>query len=87
MEKGLSVFIGAVTDEKLATGEVTKRILKIGGVERVYELTGDFDVLIFARSGSVTELNRIVEAIRAAQGVISSTTYLVLDTHSTRGHE
>ncbi len=82
MEKGLSVFVGAVTDEKTATADVTKRVLKINGVERVYELTGDFDVLIFARSGSVNELNRIVEAIRATQGIISSTTYLVLDTHN-----
>lgn len=78
MADGLSVFIGIVSDEKVETGAIVDGLLSVGGVVEAFELTGSFDILLRAESGSVTELNKIVEGVRATEGVTSTQTYLIL---------
>lgn len=81
MENNISVFIGAVTDEKVKTAQISEALLKINGVARIWELTGALDLLILVRSPSIQDINQVVEAVRAAPGVLQTTSYLVLDTH------
>jgi len=81
MERGLDVFIGVVSEEKTPTSEVVKRIMRVEGVDSVYELTGNFDIFVRASSHSAGELNKVIERVRACEGVVSSTTYLVLQRH------
>ena len=80
MQSGISVFIGAVTDEKVKTAAIVERIKGVRGVKTVYELTGNMDVLVLAQSDSLHEINELVEAVRACEGVKETTTYLVLET-------
>lgn len=80
MQSGISVFIGAVTDEKTRTSKIVERIRRIGEVKVVYELTGSLDLLILAQSDSIKEVNNLIEAVRACEGVKETTTYLVLET-------
>jgi len=82
MENVISVFIGATSAEKVETIETVHELLKVSGVQKVWELTGSLDLLILASSSSVAQLNLVVEAVRACKGVRSETTYLVLDSHS-----
>jgi len=84
MERGLNVFVGVVSEEKRPTAEVVKNILAVRGVQTVYELTGNFDIMVFASSQSASELNKVIENIRACKGVVSSTTYLVLQRNDNR---
>ena len=79
METGISVFIGAVTDEKVKTSKIVQALKGVGGVRKIYELTGTLDLLILARSDSLHEINNLVEAVRACEGVKEPTTYLVLE--------
>ncbi|GEM_PF-1125939 len=81
MENTISVFIGAVTEEKIKTSDIIKSIIQVPGVKSAWELTGSFDLLILASSQSVHSLNVVVEAVRACAGVRETTTYLVLDSH------
>jgi DNA-binding Lrp family transcriptional regulator len=78
MGNGLSVFIGIVSDEKVETGAIVEKLLAVEGVVEAFELTGSFDILLRAESGSVSELNAIVEGVRATEGVTSTQTYLIL---------
>ncbi|VVB56733.1 HTH-type transcriptional regulator LysM [uncultured archaeon] len=82
MENNISVFIGAVTDEKVKTASISEALLKIRGVSQVWELTGSLDLLILVSSPSIQSINEVVEAVRAAPGVLQTTSYLVLDTHA-----
>ncbi len=84
MENTISVFIGATSDEKVKTIDTVKEIMKIPGVQKVWELTGSFDLLVLASSASVSSLNSVVEAVRACKGIRSETTYLVLDSHQNK---
>ena len=79
MQTGISVFVGAVTDEKVKTSEIVRTLRSVRGVRALYELTGALDLLIYAQSDSIHEINALVEAIRACQGVNETTTYLVLE--------
>ncbi len=79
MQSGISVFIGAVTDEKVKTANIVASIIPVRGVKTVYELTGTLDLLIFAQSDSLHEINNLVEAVRACEGVRETTTYIVLE--------
>lgn len=81
MENSISVFIGAVTDEKVHTEEIIKSVMQVAGVSSAWELTGSLDLLILAKSHSVQQLNAVVEAIRACNGVKETTTYLILESH------
>ncbi len=85
MENTVSVFIGAVTNEKTKTAEIVASILPIPGVNTVWELTGAYDLMILVKSHSVKQLNVTVEAIRACAGVAETTTYLVLGSHDAKG--
>jgi len=82
MENSISVFIGAVTDEKVKTASISVALLKIRGVSQVWELTGSLDLLILVKSPSIQAINEVVEAVRASPGVLQATSYLVLDTHA-----
>ncbi len=84
MQTGISVFIGAVTDEKVKTADIVASLKKLRGVRTVYELTGSLDILIYAQSDSLHEINSLVEAIRACNGVKESTTYIVLETNENK---
>ena len=81
MENNISIFIGAVTDEKVKTASISEALLKINGVSQVWELTGSLDLLVLVRSPSIQAINDVVEAVRASPGVLQATSYLVLDTH------
>ncbi len=82
MENNISVFIGAVSDEKIKTAHVCEQLLMIPGVSRVWELTGSLDLLVLVVSPSIQAINEVVEAVRASPGVLQTTSYLVLDTHT-----
>jgi len=80
MQSGISVFIGAVTDEKVKTAAIVARLKGVRGVKTIYELTGNMDVMVLAQSDSLHEINELVESVRACVGVKETTTYLVLET-------
>ena len=81
MNSELAVFIGIVSEEKTPTSKIVEEIKRVGGVESVFELTGNFDLLVFAKSNSARDLNLVIERIMALDGVVSTTTYLVLAHH------
>ncbi|MDD5337181.1 MAG: Lrp/AsnC ligand binding domain-containing protein [Candidatus ainarchaeum sp.] len=82
MKNGISVFIGAVTDEKVKTARIVSALKDVKGVQTIYEITGALDILILAQSDSIRDINELVEAVRACEGVKETTTYLVLETTS-----
>ena len=84
MEKGLEVIVGVVSDDKTPTAQVVARLMKIDGVSAVYELTGNFDIMVRAQSHSAGELNKMIEKMRICEGVVSTNTYLVLEKHENR---
>jgi len=58
--------------------EVSKEIIKIEGVEVVYEVTGENDILVLLRAPSIEVINKCIDKIRSVPGVAGTNTMIIL---------
>ncbi len=65
-------------DPSVPTPTVAEKLARVKGVEKVYEITGEYDALVVISMDSISELNRCIEEIRMIQGVRETNTAMVL---------
>lgn len=70
-------IVMVATSRSVSTTNVTEAIRKLG-VDRAYEISGNFDIICFVESNSMEDVNETVEKIRAIDGVTDTSTSLVL---------
>ena len=84
IEKSTSHGVSAVTmlavDPSTPTYEVSKSVSMLEGVERVYEVTGEYDILLVSSSVNIDGINQCIEDIRKIEGVEKTNTIIVLRT-------
>ncbi len=66
------------TSPNIPTYEVASNISKIKGVEKVYEITGQYDIAVLISAPSIAEVNKVIDDIRKANGVINTNTVIIL---------
>jgi len=66
------------TQPPVPVPEVSKNIMRISGVEAVYEVTGEYDIVALVRVQSVDDVNRFIDEIRSIPGVVGTYTMIVL---------
>ncbi len=76
----LKAIILVKTMPQTSVPSVSRKLLSIPGVEVVYEVTGEHDILVIASARSVDEVNQYVDKIRSTPGVSSTHTLVVLRT-------
>jgi Lrp/AsnC family transcriptional regulator for asnA, asnC and gidA len=69
------IFVG--TSNHIPTSKIAEEIKKLG-IDKIYEVSGNFDIICFAEGESLAEINSVVEAIRKLDGVLDTTTTMVL---------
>jgi len=79
--EGLSSIVCVKTNEKADLAKLCKDILNINGVERVFEVTGEYDLIVFVRSTSTRDLNRVIDEIRVKNGVVTTISFFILQEH------
>lgn len=65
-------------ETNVTTAHVSQQIQTWDGVERVLEVTGEHDIVVFVDVASTSELNDIVERIRQFKEVQSTRSRLIL---------
>jgi len=84
IEKSTIHGVRAVTmlavDPSTPTYEVSKAVNDLESVERVYEVTGEYDILLVSSSGNIDGINQCIEDIRKIKGVEKTNTIIVLRT-------
>ncbi len=60
------------------TQEVSERIRAIPNVETLYEVTGEYDIVVVISGMSVAEVNECIEKIRRVEGIMKTNTMIVL---------
>lgn len=60
------------------TYEVSKRVNQLAGVERIYEVTGEYDIVMVSSGGNIEGINKVIEDIRKIEGVEKTNTIIVL---------
>ena len=62
------------------TYEVSKTVNQLAGVERIYEVTGEYDIVMVSSGGNIEGINKVIEDIRKIEGVEKTNTIIVLRT-------
>lgn len=75
---GFSAFVLIKTDPQVRTGLIVNKIKKIEDVKRIYEVAGDFDVIVEIFTASAERFNNKIEKIRTLNGVLKTESLVVL---------
>ncbi|MDH5806157.1 MAG: Lrp/AsnC family transcriptional regulator [Candidatus Methanomethylicaceae archaeon] len=57
---------------------VAQAIKKIGGIEKVFEVAGEVDIIAIASGKSIQEINKHIDDIRRIEGVAKTSSMIVL---------
>ena len=84
IEKSISHGVRALTmiavEPGVPTFEVSKKVNENEGVERIYEVTGEYDIVMVSHGNNIESINKVIEDIREIKGVEKTNTIIVLRT-------
>jgi len=84
IERAISHGVRALTMIAVAPGvptfEVSQKVNKLDGVERIYEVTGEYDIVMVSHGTNIESINKVIEDIRKIPGVEKTNTIIVLRT-------
>ncbi len=64
----------------IPTLKISEKVEKLPGMERIYEVTGEYDIVSVVSSSSIEGINQCIEDIRKIDGVVKTNTVIVLRT-------
>lgn len=76
--KKIEALVLVKCESNVYTTAVARRILWIKGVEKVLEISGDFDIEVMLNVESVNQMNEVLENIRKIKGVTATNTRIIL---------
>ena len=84
IEKSISHGVRALTmiavEPGIPTFEVSKKVNELEGVEQIYEVTGEYDIVMVSHGINIESINKVIEDIRKINGVEKTNTIIVLRT-------
>jgi len=80
LENEIRAIILVKTQPPTPVPEVSRNIKKIPGVDTVYEVTGEYDIIVVARASGIDMINKFIDEIRSIPGVVSTYSMIVLKT-------
>jgi len=85
VELSPSVSVRAVimvsVNPSMPTNKISNSIRNLSAVERIYEITGEYDILSVVSSNDIEGVNHCVEKIREIDGIVKTNTMIVLRTY------
>ncbi len=78
---GFSAIILVSVEPKIPCPEVSRKILEIEGVNKVYEISGEYDIAAIISTPDYKSANEIIERIRGIEGVRRTYTSAILKIH------
>ena len=67
-------------DPTIPTSEISKSVRSLDSIERIYEVTGEYDIVSVVASTDIEGVNHCIEKIRGVQGIVKTNTMIVLRT-------
>ncbi len=77
---GVRALTMIAVDPGTPTYEVSKMVNRLAGVERIYEVTGEYDIVMVSSGSSIEGINKVIEDVRKIEGVEKTNTIIVLRT-------
>jgi len=66
------------TQSSIPVPEVSKNLMKVACTDRVYEVTGEYDIVVVSVSKDIAGLNKCIDEIRSTKGVLTTNSMVVL---------
>ena len=76
--QGIKAIVELGVQVNVHTTSIAKKVKAIEGVEEVYEISGDSDIIAIVDVDDVAQLNDVIEKMRAGKSVTSTTTKMIL---------
>ena len=76
--QGIKAIVEMNVQVNVHTTEIAQKLRALRGVEAVYEISGDTDIVTVVDVEDMDELNDIIEKMRANKNVLSTTTKMIL---------
>ncbi|MBQ03380.1 transcriptional regulator [Candidatus Bathyarchaeota archaeon] len=67
-------------DPSSPTYAISKKVESLSGIESIYEVTGEYDIVCVVSQRNIEGLNQTIEEIRKLDGVVKTNTVIVLRT-------
>ena len=67
-------------DPSIPTYTISKKVEGLSGIESIYEVTGEYDIVCVVSQQDIEGLNQTIEEIRKLDGVVKTNTVIVLRT-------
>ena len=64
------------------TSKVSEKLKSLKGVDVVYEITGQYDIVAIVSAPTITEINKCIDDVRRIDGVDDTNTVIILRTIS-----
>ncbi len=84
VELGVSNKTSAITLISISpstdTSKVSERLKSLRGVDIVYEITGQYDIVAIVSAPTITEINKCIDEVRRISGVDDTNTVIILRT-------
>jgi DNA-binding Lrp family transcriptional regulator len=62
------------------TNVVSAKLMKLNGVEVIYEITGQYDIAAIIAAPTIVEINKCIDDVRKTEGVFDTNTVIILKT-------
>jgi Lrp/AsnC family transcriptional regulator, regulator for asnA, asnC and gidA len=62
------------------TSVVSSNLMKLNGVEIIYEITGQYDIAVIIAAPTIAEINKYIDEVRKIEGVSDTNTVIILKT-------
>ncbi len=82
--KDVTAFIGVCTDQPRAIANLEQQVTGIGDVQECHHVTGAHTLMLKVKAENTEALERLIERVRALEGVNRTETMVVLSTHLER---
>jgi Lrp/AsnC family transcriptional regulator, leucine-responsive regulatory protein len=60
------------------TSEISAKLRKMGGIQSIYEITGEYDIAVIVSGSNIAEINGTIDEIRKLPGIDDTNTVVVL---------
>lgn len=77
---GVRALVMISVTPSVPTLTISEQVEKLPGVERIYEVTGEYDIVSVILSPAIEGINHSIEEIRKIEGVVKTNTVIVLRT-------
>ena len=80
--KEINALVMISVESHVYTSAVVRRLKALDNINAVYEITGDYDINLYAKAGDTAGLNNLIEQIRSIPGIKTTETRLILKKHT-----